>query len=255
MGGPKSATLFYFPSHPKDNEMTTNFDLVVKTNEVFNKPKGDLNAIKAGDDAAWARAKGCADCLQEELNELFDEGFTPKNEIALRDAICDILTFAYGVAHLAGFDANVDMKAVFDSNYSKLCATQEQLDASIAKYAAIGVEVLGQGTLPEASIISAKDQTVDGVFYPKGKFLKGVGFKKPVFIDQTDVTSELNVDDKVIVRKIKVNDSNIDLYDEDYEFFGGEEGVVVDVDPLDNSVHVDLGFDSLWFYREDLLKL
>lgn len=45
--------------------------------------------------------------------------------VAIRDALCDIDVFSLGAHHFMGYDARVDMRAVYESNMSKFVKDEE----------------------------------------------------------------------------------------------------------------------------------
>ena len=147
---------------------------VARMNVDFGNQEGSLSNID------WEKLKTQVSCIPEELDELA-EAIKTKNSKEVRDAICDILVFTLGAAHIIGMDVDADMEEVYDSNMSKFCETQEQLDATIKKYADMGVVVHACGQFPKAYVRSSFDQTVGNKTYPKDKFLKGVNFFEPKF--------------------------------------------------------------------------
>lgn len=71
---------------------------------------------------------------------------------------------------------------VLDSNFSKLCLTEENLNATIAKYEAMGLEVESQNMGGFWVVRSAKNQVgSDGKDYGHRKALKSVSFHEPEF--------------------------------------------------------------------------
>ena len=159
----------------------TAFTNVATVNEAFGNPKGQpvitgrlINQIRniAGDGSNG---------LQGEVKELYTA--IEKNDLeGVRDALCDIMVFALGAQHFLGVDGDLDMKAVTNSLFSRLCQDQVDLDATVAKYRALGIQVYTEGAFPRVAVKVA--QTViaeDGEEYVKGKFLKSVSYTKPVF--------------------------------------------------------------------------
>lgn len=119
--------------------------------------------------------------IEEELGEL-REALADNNTAEIRDGIADVLVTTYGLAHILGIDADLDMASVHESNMSKLCKDSEELSKTIAHYAALGVDVYAGGEEGAMWVKSSTDQTgADGKFYPKDKFLKCVNWKPPVF--------------------------------------------------------------------------
>lgn len=138
----------------------------------------------------WDRLSNQCKNILDEYNELFDDGIGPKNMTEFRDAICDILVFTLGAAHMAGMDVERDMRAVYDSNMSKFCRDQEEVDATVKKYVDLGLEVDVDGEFPRKRVKSTKRQCDNSERNPKlyqaNKMLKSVAFKEPVFADYSD---------------------------------------------------------------------
>lgn len=181
------------------------FQEVAKMNEAFGNPKGDKDLFHAsampvmanaeegvptfdkGDaDKQWARLeKQCKNILSE-YNELL-EGLAERNLHKVRDALCDINVFSLGAHHFLGEDADADMTAVVDALYSRFCKDEKHLRATHLHYASIGVDCYDEGEFPTKCLKSSYDQGMtikDGAEvweYPKGKFLKALGYGKPVF--------------------------------------------------------------------------
>jgi hypothetical protein len=150
------------------------FDAVASLNVAFGNNAGDpLNPN-------WDRLKSQAENILDEYNELMQDGIEAKNMTEVRDAICDILVFTLGLAHMAGVPVVEDMAEVDRSNRSKFCANPGQLLATIDKYNQLGVEVVVDGSYPMKRVKSAKAQVdVKGNNYPNGKMLKSVSFIEP----------------------------------------------------------------------------
>lgn len=71
-------------------------------------------------------------------------------------------------------------QAVLESNFSKFCTTEEDAQASVAKYLEIGVTTFYVFVDGLYVIRSSADQTgTDGVVYGYNKILKGVDYVKP----------------------------------------------------------------------------
>lgn len=146
------------------------FSQVVDTNVMFGNPQGDPENLN------WERLEKQTKNILDEYDEL-QEALVEKNPIKLRDALCDIVVFALGAHHLMGEDAEADMTAVFASNCSKFCTNEEELQATKDNYTARGVKFYEEGEFPKKYLKSAEDQPG----FPKGKFLKCINFKEPVF--------------------------------------------------------------------------
>ncbi len=152
------------------------FKKVSELNELFGNAKGDPK------NPNWDKLDSQSLNILDEYNELRDDGIGPKNLKETRDAICDILVFTLGLAHLAGIDVEADMDAVDRSNRSKFCATQHEVDLTVSKYDELGVETYVDGEFPLKRVKSTKQQVGnDDKLYQKGKMLKSVTFQEPIF--------------------------------------------------------------------------
>ena len=139
----------------------------------------------------WERLGNQCKNILDEYKELFDDGIEPQNMTEFRDAICDILVFTLGAAHMAGMDVERDMRAVYESNMSKFCRDQDEVDLTVKKYVDLGLEVLVEGEFPRKRVKSAKQQydNTEGrcpKLYQANKMLKSVAFEEPIFVDYSD---------------------------------------------------------------------
>lgn len=152
------------------------FEAVSKLNVAFGNPAGDPLNPK------WDRLEAQAKNILDEYNELMKDGIGPKNINEVRDAICDILVFTLGLAHMAGIPVEEDMAEVDRSNMSKFCADEDDLTETLMKYRDLGVYVYTEGEYPMLRVKSAKEQTgLDGKLYQAHKMLKSVSFSEPKF--------------------------------------------------------------------------
>lgn len=152
----------------------TTFNDVARVNKAFGnrkgrKPKLDTRFVKQIENIPGE---------YDELQKAIAEG----NIDEVRDALGDIIVFAFGAFHFLGANGDKDLKAITDSLFSRLCQDQADLDATVAKYTALGLKVYTEGKFPRACVKAAED-FVDaaGNDYRKGKFLKSVSYHKPVF--------------------------------------------------------------------------
>ncbi len=152
----------------------SNFTDVSFLNTVFGNQLGNM------DNPDWEKAGKQLHLIQEELAELV-EGIQNKDISEVRDAVADILVVTYGMAHVLGINADNDMAEVQDSNLSKLCKTEAEIEETLAFYRSEkGLDVYSGGELPKAFIKSSEDQTgTDGKFYPAHKFLKCINWHEP----------------------------------------------------------------------------
>lgn len=153
------------------------FEDVKKMNVAFGNAEGTLDNIN------WERLTSQCKNILDEYIELTD-AITAKDPIAVRDALCDISVFNLGAAHMIGADHEADMKAVFDSNMSKFCKDGVETAQTIKKYQDLGIIVIPLGDYPLGYVKTPEgNPQVDdkGKMYQANKFLKGIGFKEPVF--------------------------------------------------------------------------
>lgn len=78
----------------------------------------------------------------------------------------------------------VRKQRVLNSNYSKFCTTEEEVERSVKKYQDIGVEVKAIQNLGYYVLKSkASQHGSDGKDYPKNKIVKGILFVDPKSVD------------------------------------------------------------------------
>ena len=118
--------------------------------------------------------------IEEEVGEL-KEALAIGDIMAVRDAIADILYVTYGMAYIIDVDADKDFDIVHDSNISKLCLTQEEVDATLKHYADMGVAVFAPATELPVAVRVTYTHVVGDKEYSKGKILKNVSWQEPHF--------------------------------------------------------------------------
>ena len=171
------------------------FAAVSEMNEAFGNAKGNPRAID------WERITNQCANIGAEFKELMDALGLPctvtlaldrigeASPLDARDALCDIMVFALGAYHLMGIDADRDMLDVVEGVMTRFCKTREELELTVQHYARKGVEVSVHGTFPRAYVRSTHDQQMPE--YPKGKFLKSIGYTQTKFHDPTDVVGDM----------------------------------------------------------------
>lgn len=83
---------------------------------------------------------------------------------------------------LLGFDNEFSRSEVLAANLSKLCSSIEEAAETVSFYADLGIQCESNNVGHNLySINCAQDVTVDGKFYPKGKLLKNINWREPVF--------------------------------------------------------------------------
>lgn len=145
-------------------------------NVLFGNPQGDQQNVN------WAAVDRNMNMLKSEMNEL-DSAVAKRQLKGILDGLGDVTTVNDGLAHALGVDGYEVYRRVLVSNLSKFCATHEEAQATVDKYAALGVTVNVFGTPPALYVKSACAQEFGGETIPAGKFLKGVNFQEPDFTD------------------------------------------------------------------------
>ncbi len=91
----------------------------------------------------------------------------------------DILFTSIEAIRRLGYDPNVILNLVCDSNDSKFCSSNEEVRKALNDFAHQGLEVTPRGTDSGLIVfVSTKNQTVKEKFYPEGKILKPAGYFK-----------------------------------------------------------------------------
>lgn len=164
----------------------SNFDLVSEMNTAFSNPKGDPHKING-----QKLLKQCQNIASEFKELMAAFGIAVKIEFgerdaskevdldAIRDALCDIHVFAYGAHHFMGLNADEDMQEVVRCVMTRFCKDDAHWVATAKHYTELGVEFYSEGEYPQVCLKSSRDQG-DGE-YPKGKFLKALGYEQPTF--------------------------------------------------------------------------
>lgn len=184
----------------------TMFELVSRMNTAFGNPKGDPKKINGSMlmKQVGTHEKGN---VHSELKE-FTHALGLGDVNGIRDSLCDIMVFVLGAFHRMGIDADRDMTSVVTALYSRFCRDPEHLLLTQTHYAHMGVGYYTEGEFPTKCLKSLHDQYVlNGkvyllaeneampmgavLEYPKGKFLKAVGYTQPEFYElPRDLTPE-----------------------------------------------------------------
>lgn len=159
----------------------TNFENVWALNEVFRIPQ------TSKDDVDWNTLYDQFELIKEEFNELQDKGLGAKDWTEVKDAIGDLLVVTYGMAYRCNVDADKMMQNISESNFSKLCKTEEEVGETVKYYDSLGVETRVEQTELNGvrvwAIKSNKDQNYvengESKFAKNGKFLKNVNWFEP----------------------------------------------------------------------------
>lgn len=164
------------------NGYPTPFSLVSDMNTAFSNPKGDPQAIDL--DRLRKQIDNIAgpDSVGGEVGELYEALAVPDLD-QIRDSLCDIMVFALGAYHLMGLDADADMAEVVRAVRTRLCRDAAHVEETQEFYRKLGVQTYQESSPAGGyAVKSLNDQTdTNGEYYPKGKFLKAVGYEQPSF--------------------------------------------------------------------------
>lgn len=176
--------------------MQTTFEKVVALNLAFGNEKGDLanpnvKAIRKQAMLCLEEAIELVEAAHPGMKVVWDlNGETDEDSVdmtGIMDAQGDLTTVNDGVAHVAGFDGNAVYDLVHNSNISKFITKPGDEYAALGYYYDIGFhedDLYLHGDYPTKCIKVKRDITLNGKFYPEGKFLKNmVTFKEPDFSD------------------------------------------------------------------------
>lgn len=153
----------------------TNFEKVAYFNSLIGNAKGNLESPD------WEQLEAQFDIIRQEFEEM-EASIKARDIKMLRDDIADVLVTTYGMAHRSGYDADLDMDLVNESNMSKFCRTQEEALQTGAKYETIDVQVEYRNIDGLIAVVSRIDQIgKDNKHYPKGKLLKSINYFDPRF--------------------------------------------------------------------------
>ena len=174
--------------------MQTTFEKVSALNLAFGNEKGDVHNpnVKAVRKQSMLCLEEAIEMVQAafpgrkvvvQLNDDFlEDGL---DMIGIMDAQGDLTTVNDGVAHVAGFNGNDCYDLVHTSNMSKFLAREEDKVKALTYYYELGFrpdDLVLTGDYPYRAIKVKHDVTVQGKFYPEGKFLKNmVTFTEPDF--------------------------------------------------------------------------
>lgn len=155
----------------------TVFQRVSAMNEAFKNPKG--NPLRISGPKLMSQVSNILKEYEAELLPAIKEGRVDD----IRDALADIIVFAFGGFHFMGYDGDRDLHCVIDALYSRFCRDTAHLEQTKKHFDGLGVKYYIEGQFPTCCLKSLEDQG-DGE-YPKGKFLKAMDYHKPVFYQVT----------------------------------------------------------------------
>lgn len=177
--------------------MKSNAQKVAELNILFGNPQGDL----ANPNVKGLR-KQAKLCIEESAEayeaadtnssvvvsyqaKLANADINPVDLVGIADSVGDMLTVAYGLAHMAGFDADKIYDLVHESNMTKFIPTEDDVLPALNYYWNVGYpdgSLAIEGEFPMAFIRVIKTVVVNGKEIPEGKFLKNMlTFKEPNF--------------------------------------------------------------------------
>lgn len=130
---------------------------------------------------------------QSEVSEI-EEAINLRDSDLFLDAISDTLLTTAGFAGYVNIAITQNFVEMVEANFTRIAGTFEHAAKTKAHWEAKGIpcyiSCTGVSTYP---VLVTEDIEVEGVLYPKNKFLKGVGFRDAVpsqkinFIDDSDV--------------------------------------------------------------------
>jgi predicted HAD superfamily Cof-like phosphohydrolase len=172
----------------------TNFEKAVEFNQTAEVEVNRSTGLKSSDPTAKVvfreqpkLVSGALSLIQEEVREL-EEAVRAEDMVEVLDALGDILVVAYGMAYRLGYNADEVYDLIHKSNMSKFCSTEEEAQATVAKYE----REFQDGTSPYATPAyrQSKDKT-RWIVYNKdtGKILKNMNYRA---VDLTEVVPVYN---------------------------------------------------------------
>ena len=122
------------------------------------------------------------------VSDEVEEGVDALDEddlVGFLDALGDAMVFTIGGFFKAGVsEEKIEriMRTIFESNMSKFCESDKNLEQTIKKYNYLGIDVVpvGEGKYRHVRTSPGDSQTdINGKVYQANKFLKGVNFFTP----------------------------------------------------------------------------
>lgn len=158
----------------------SNFTDVHDLNKMFKVEQTQSN------ETDWSVMERQLEIIEEEFNEL-KEAIERRDWEEVKDAVGDVLVTTYGMGYRGNFDCDQLMENISNSNFSKVCRNQEEIDMTVEHYASMGCDVYVEETSLGGEVVwavkSAEDQTYtdngEVKKIPRGKFLKNVNWVSP----------------------------------------------------------------------------
>lgn len=145
----------------------TTIELIEDWRRKFNLPIEELPVIPP-----QYRIDLWKSLIQEEVDETF-QALDKRDIISIADGIADMLFVVVQLANECGIDVEKSVKAVYDSNMSKLITTDREEYETIQKYTNLDVSIYFEDI--ENTSFKKVMRSVDH------KVLKGSGYKEPDF--------------------------------------------------------------------------
>ena len=160
----------------------TNFEKAVEFNQTAEVEVNKSTGLTSGDPTAKQvfqsqpkMVAGALALIREEVREL-EEAVQAEDMVEVLDALGDILVVAYGMAFRLGYNADEVYDLIHKSNMSKFCSTEEEAQATVAKYRT----EFEAGTSPYATPAyrQSKDKSRWIVYnQDSGKILKNMNYR------------------------------------------------------------------------------
>lgn len=107
--------------------------------------------------------------IKEEFNEL-TEAYVNDDYVEIADALGDLIFVIKQMADEYGIDMDKVIYSIYESNMSKSCTTQEEVDKTINKYKGQGIDVYPISTPGGRTVVKRKKDN---------KVLKSINYKEP----------------------------------------------------------------------------
>jgi len=160
----------------------TNFEKAVEFNQTAEVEVNKSTGLTSGDPTAkqvfqeqHKLVGGALALIREEVREL-EEAVQAEDMVEVLDALGDILVVTYGMAYRLGYNADEVYDFIHKSNMSKFCSTEEEAQATVAKYRA--EFEAGTSLYATPAYRQSKDKTRWIVYNQEtGKILKNMNYR------------------------------------------------------------------------------
>lgn len=146
---------------------------------------GQIDQPRPNQDTYWQNLRVRFQQLQDMLGVAIED-LDERNVHALKSNLCEIETLVHETFYASRVSYMTNMAEWTESLLTKFCTSDYDLEATLNHYAELGVEAeyIDDEDTGYHVVLSSKDQTVEGVTYPKGKILPSVFFRDASFHPQ-----------------------------------------------------------------------